>query len=50
MRTLNIVLMRADSIRLTIRVLMTQKKKFNSLIVRLNANLKIHMILVFRMV
>ena len=45
MKILNLILVRVNTIRFTIIVLIAQKKNFNEVSIRLNANLKTHMIL-----
>ena len=45
MKMLNLVFMRENSIRYTIRVLMTEKKHLNEVSVIFNAKLKINIIL-----
>ena len=42
--------MRANSIRCTIWILMTQMKNFNNVSMYLNANLKIHLVLKIKMI
>ena len=45
MKILNLILVRVNTIRFTIRVLIAQKKNLNEVSIRSNADLKTHMIL-----